>query len=454
MMTIASFQKIRVKASLFVLLLLIGTTLTLYVVTIRIMKEHILNEVLKRAESMSRSIAIVAGFSSLSKDIIAPDTFVFQNKDMNPDFEYVAIVGPNDEILVHSDMKRVGTTFVPSEGILIRRDAEGGLVKEIPTSAGRLFEITSPIVFMKNNLGFVVLVVNRSMLTAALKQAKKTIVLIFASILLVGITGSLLLSSYLTRPIQELSSGVEELKEGKRSRPLRVYAKDELGTLTESFNKMTALITAQRDQLNKYAGDLEEAYVSTVRVLAAAIDARDEYTLGHSTRVAQIAVQMGKEIGLGRNELEVLEVACLFHDVGKIKIPDDILLKKQKLAPAEREEMMRHTEYGTEILSKASSLVKYIPAVRHHHEWCDGTGYPDGLEGDKIPLQAAIMAVADVFDAMTSGRPYRDAYSVEDTVKEMKGLSGIQFRPDLMDAFFRSLEKLRLGVNNGGRGAT
>jgi len=445
----APFRKIRVKASLFVLLLLVATTLTLYIVTIRIMKEHILNEVLKRAESMSRSIAIVAGFSSLSQDIIAPDTFVFQNKDLNPDIEHVAIVGPHNEILVHSDIKRVGTTFVPSGGMLIRSDAEGTLVKEVLGKTGPLFEITSPIVFMKKNLGSVVLVVNRSMLIAAQKKAQKTIVLIFASILLAGITGSVLLSTYLTRPVQELSSGVDELKEGKRSHPLRVYSKDELGRLTESFNEMTALITAQRDQLNKYAGDLEEAYVSTVRVLAAAIDARDDYTLGHSTRVAQISVQMGKEIGLGKNELEELEIACLFHDVGKIKIPDSILLKKGKLEPAERREMMRHTEYGTEILSKASSLAKYIPAVRHHHEWYDGTGYPDGLRGDKIPLQAAIMAVADVFDAMTSGRPYRDAHTVEDTVREMRGLSEIQFRPDLMEAFLRSLEKLRLGVQAG-----
>jgi len=439
---------------LFVLLLLIATTFTLYAVTIRIMNEHILNEVLKRAESMSRSIAIVAGFSSLSQDIIAPDTFIFQNKDLNPDIESVAIVDADYEILVHNDMKRVGTKFVPSAGKPIRSDAEGTLSREVTGQAGRLFEITSPIVFMKKNLGSVVLVVNSSMLTAAQKRAQKTIIWIFALILLVGMSGSLLLSSYLTRPVQELASGVEELKEGKRSHPLHVYSRDELGRLTENFNEMSALITAQRDQLNKYAGDLEEAYVSTVRVLAAAIDARDNYTLGHSTRVAQISVQMGKEIGLGRNELEDLEIACLFHDVGKIKIPDSILLKEGKLEPAERREMMRHTEYGTEILSKASSLAKYIPAVRHHHEWYDGTGYPDGLAGDKIPLHAAIMAVADVFDAMTSVRPYRDAHSVVDTVREMRGLSGIRFRPDLMEAFLRSLEKLRLGARPGGGGTT
>jgi putative nucleotidyltransferase with HDIG domain len=337
---------------------------------------------------------------------------------------------------------------MPAAGTLIRSDPEGTLIREVRGRVGPIFEITSPTIFMKKNLGFVVLGVNKSMLTGALKQARKTIIWVFGLILLVGITSSVLLSSYLTRPVQELSSGVEELKEGKRSHPLRIYSRDELGRLTTSFNEMTALITTQRDQLNKYAGDLEEAYVSTVRVLAAAIDARDNYTLGHSTRVAQISVQMGKEIGLGRNELEELEIACLFHDVGKIKIPDSILLKKEKLEPAERKEMMRHTEYGTEILSKASSLSKYIPAVRHHHEWYDGTGYPDGLSGDNIPLQAAIMALADVFDAMTLGRPYREAHTIEDTVREMRGLSGRQFRPDLMDAFLRSLEKLRPGVHS------
>jgi putative nucleotidyltransferase with HDIG domain len=445
-------KKIRVKASLFVLLLLIATTLTFYVVTIRIINQRILNEVLKRAESLGRSIAIAAGFSSSSYDILGLDSIVFKSKDSNPDVEYIAIVGPQNEILVHSDIKKAGKTFVPAEGTLIRSDPEGTFIKEVWGRVGHIFEITSPIVFMKKNLGSVVLGVNKSMLTSALKEAQKTIAWIFALILFVGITSSILLSSYLTKPIQELSSGVEELKEGKRCHPLRIYSRDELGRLTESFNAMTALITAQRDQLNKYAGDLEEAYVSTVRVLAAAIDARDNYTLGHSTRVAQISVQMGKEIGLSKKDLEELEIACLFHDVGKIKIPDSILLKKEKLEPAEREEMMRHTEYGTEILSKASSLSKYIPAVRHHHEWYDGTGYPDGLSGDKIPLQAAIMAVADVFDAITSGRLYRESHSIEDMVTKMIGLSGRQFRPDLMDALIRSLEKLKLSAQPRSQG--
>lgn len=447
-----SFKKIRVKASLFVLLLLVATTLTFYFVTIRIMNQRILSEVLKRSESLGRSIAAATGFSSLSQDILGLDTIISKIKGSNPDIEYIAIVSPQNEILVHSDIKKAGKQFKPSEGRPIRSDAEGTFIKEISGRRGYLFEITSPIIFMKKNLGSVILGVNKFMLISAQRETQKTIVLIFALILLAGITSSALLSSYLTKPIQELSSGVEELKQGKRSHPLRIYSRDELGKLTESFNGMTALITAQRDTLSKYAGDLEDAYVSTVRVLSAAIEAKDHYTLGHSTRVARISVQIGREIGLGKNDLDDLEVACLIHNVGKIKIPDSILLKKGKLEPSERKEMMRHTEYGTDILSKASSLVKYIPAVRHHHEWHDGTGYPDGLSGDHIPLPAAIMSVADVFDAMTSERPYRDAHSFEKTMKEMIALSGKQFRPDLMEAFLRSFEKLKLGPLSGIQG--
>jgi putative nucleotidyltransferase with HDIG domain len=293
---------------------------------------------------------------------------------------------------------------------------------------------------MNKALGSVILGINKSHLASAQKEARRKLVAVFALILCLGVATSIFLSAFLTRPIRELAAGVAELKEGKRSRPLRVYSADELGRLTQSFNEMTALITAQRDQLSQSAQDLEAAYVSTVRVLTAAIDARDDYTLGHSTRVAQIAVALGREVGLSREEIEDLEVACLFHDVGKIKIPDSILLKQGRLDCSEQREMQRHPEYGAEILAKASSLLKYIPAVRSHHEWYDGTGYPDGLKGDGIPLPAAIISLADVFDAMTSDRPYRRALSEEEARRKIAELAGVQFEPGLTSSYIRLLE--------------
>jgi putative nucleotidyltransferase with HDIG domain len=437
----ASFKNIRSKATVFVLLLLLATSLGFYTITNRIMNSHILNEVLTRAESLGRSMASPAGYGLISEDLPGLDTLVFKIKEANPDIEFIAITDIRGKIVVHSDVQKMGGLFEAAEGLVIRAHEDGTVISETRTGEAGAFEVSSPVLFMNKALGSVVLGINKSHLAAAQKEARQKLVAVFSIILCLGMATSVLLSNFLTRPVRELSVGVAELKEGKRSRPLRVYSRDELGRLTQSFNEMTALITAQQDQLSQSARDLEASYVSTVRVLTAAIDARDNYTLGHSTRVAQLSLALGREIGLSREEIEDLEVACLFHDVGKIKIPDSILLKQGRLDCSEQREMRRHPEYGAEILAKAPSLHKYIPAVRSHHEWYDGTGYPDGLKGDRIPLSAALISLADVFDAMTSDRPYRGALSDEEARKKIADLAGIQFDPGLTERYIRLLER-------------
>ncbi len=283
--------------------------------------------------------------------------------------------------------------------------------------------------------------INRSALLDAQRVIGRRILIVFTVILLLGTAGSYALSSFLTKPIKELSAGVSELTEGKGERRLRIYSRDELGILTEGFNEMMTIITDQRGKLTTFADELEKSYVSTVRVLAAAIDARDPYTHGHSTRVSLLAVQLGKEIGLDAEALDDLEVACLFHDIGKIKTPDAILRKRNKLGPEEYKEMMRHPVDGAAILGKAPSLHKYILPVRHHHERFDGSGYPDGLEGKDIPLFAAIISITDTYDAMTSDRPYRTARTDEETLQELISCAGKQLDPDLVAAFLRVIER-------------
>jgi len=441
-------HSIRAKASLFVLLLLILTSLAFYAITVRVMDKHILNEVLVRAESLGRTAASPAGYSLMSDDLPGLDTLAFKIKDTNPDIEYIAIINSEGKILAHSDITKMGGVFEPLEGVPIRSYEDGTIILESPKGPAGQLEISSPILFMDKALGSIILGINKSHLAAAQKEARRTIIIVFAVILLLGVTLSIFLSAFLTRPIRELAAGVAELKEGKSRRSLRIYSQDELGRLTQSFNDMTALIEAQKDELGRYARDLEEAYVSTVRVLGAAIDARDTYTLGHSTRVAQLAVDLGRELGLAREELEDLEIACLFHDVGKIKIPDSILLKQGRLEPWEQREMQRHPEYGAEILAKASSLLKYIPAVRSHHEWHDGTGYPDGLKGDRIPLAAALISLADCHDAMTSDRPYRKAMSQSEARQKIASLAGRQFDPGLAERFIRLLERREAEISS------
>jgi putative nucleotidyltransferase with HDIG domain len=315
------------------------------------------------------------------------------------------------------------------------------MVRKIFGAPGTLIEIESPIVFMDKRFGSVILELDWSVLSTAQGVVRRKVIGLFAVILALGSVSSVLLSSSLTRPIKELSSGVEELKRGKTGRPLRIFSGDELGRLTASFNEMSGLIMHQRDKLAQSARELEEAYVSTVRVVAAAIDARDSYTLGHSTRVSELAVTIARELGMSGQELEDIEIACLFHDVGKIKITDAILHKVGKLDAAEWEEMKKHPEYGAEILEKAPSLRGFIPAVRHHHEWYDGSGYPDGLSGEKIPLAAAIISLADAYDAMTSDRPYRKAMTKEKALNTIREFTGRQFRPDLTPIFLRTVEK-------------
>ncbi len=435
---------IRLKLSFFVLILLVGTTFAFYIITIKFINKQIVDEVIKRAEALSQSIAASAGYSFLSKDLLGLDNIVFQLKESNPDVVYLAIIEPDNKVIVHSDIKKKGEHVRPAQGKILEKRRNGMSVMEVRGEKGTIFEIIAPIIFMEAEVGAVILGINKSVLENAQGATRHRILQVFAVILCLGILGILFLSSLLTRPIHELSDGVKELKEGKRRRLLNIYSKDELGRLTESFNEMGEQITDQKQRLNEAALELEESYVSTVRVMAATIDARDPYTHGHSSRVANLALEIAKSLDMDKEEMEDLEVTCLFHDIGKIKISDAILQKKRKLTASEYQEMKRHVEYGVDILAKAPSLYKYISAVRHHHERYDGRGYPDGLEKEQIPLFSAIIAIADAYDAMTSSRPYRKALQYNTSIKRITEFSGQQFDPELVQIFLRIMESDRI----------
>jgi putative nucleotidyltransferase with HDIG domain len=440
-MSLFSFRNIRAKATLLILFLLTVTTFVSYVSTVSIMNTHVTDKIIRTAESLGRSIAPSAGFLIGAQDLLGLDYMVYRIRDSNPDIKAVGVLGPGRDIIVHSDIKERGRKMEPAGGEVLKKAEDGTIVRKIPSARGSLIEIESPIVFMDKNLGAVVLSVDWSVLATAQGEARRKVIGLFAAILAVGTVASILLTSSLTKPIKELSSGVEDLKRGKMTKPLRIFSEDELGRLTASFNEMSGLITHQRDKLAHSARKLEEAYISTVRVVSAAIDARDAYTLGHSTRVSELAVAIARELGMSEQELEEIEIACLFHDVGKIKIPDAILHKPGKLDHDEWEEMQKHPEYGAEILRKAPSLRRFIPAVRHHHEWFDGSGYPDGLRGEKIPREAAIISLADAYDAMTSDRPYRKAMTKEKAMATIRESIGKQFNPELTPLFLGIIEK-------------
>lgn len=434
---LALIGRIRLKLIVLITGFSLVATLIFSIFAVDTMKLHVLEEILKRAETLGRSAASVAAYSILAQDMLGIDNLVSKIKASNDDVVYVVIVGKDGKIVAHSDMTRRGMNFFPSEGKTLRSSEMGSVITEVKGGAGNFYEVLTPIVFKDKLIGTVGLGINKTVLVAAKHRIRKEIFTGFILTLILSLGGVILVSSYVMKPVKELSSGVEAMKSGVKSLPLKVYSNDELGQLTMQFNEMSTLIGQQQNALMKYSGELEDAYVSTVRVLAAAIDARDPFTLGHSTRVARFSKRVGERMGLREKELEELEIACLFHDVGKLKTPDYVLLKDGSLDISEYREIVRHPEYGAEILSRAPSLMKYIPAVKHHHEWYNGKGYPDGLAGDEIPLHAAIISVADAYDAMTSHRPYKHSFSHEEAVQELILFAGKQFHPDIIDIFLQ-----------------
>jgi putative nucleotidyltransferase with HDIG domain len=315
-----------------------------------------------------------------------------------------------------------------------------------------LIEFTTPILFAGKRVGTVTLALSKESLLSAQRSIRRMIAIAASAILGIALAGTLVFASFITTPVKKLSSGVNELTSGETFHPIPVRSGDELGELTRNFNRMAETILAQKSRLGRYAKDLEEAYVGIVRVIAASIDARDPYTLGHCTRVARISCALGRKLGFPQEELEHLEKACLLHDVGKIRMPDDILLKEHPLTHPEVEEMRSHAVDGAEILKMAPSLHRYTLVVRAHHEWYDGSGYPDGKRDSEIPIHAQIIALADAFDAMTTTRPYRAALSPDEAVEEILRFRGTQFSPTLTDVFVRMAHELPMLENDGWKG--
>ena len=180
---------------------------------------------------------------------------------------------------------------------------------------------------------------------------------------------------------------------------------------------------------------LEQAYLESVQTLRYTVEAKDTYTRGHSDRVSEYSVLIGEKLNLSEEEIKLLKIGGLFHDIGKIGIPDNILQKQAKLTDEEYSEIKNHPSIGAHILGAATIFKDIIPIVKHHHERYDGKGYPSGLKGEEIPYLARITAVADTFDAMTSRRSYRDALDIQIVKDEIKKCEGTQFDTKIAEAF-------------------
>lgn len=218
---------------------------------------------------------------------------------------------------------------------------------------------------------------------------------------------------------------------------------DQLLLLIESGIKSISqmnLIKQMNEELSNTYNELERAYLDSIETLRYTVEAKDPYTSGHSNRVAKYSELIGKYLNLSEQELKTLHIGGLFHDIGKIGIPDSILLKDSSLTTDEYSQIKNHPAIGAHILCNAKIFKDIIPIVKHHHEKYNGTGYPSQLIGDDIPYLARITAISDSFDAMSSKRNYRNELTLDNIILEIENNKGIQFDPNIADVFLDILK--------------
>ncbi len=267
----------------------------------------------------------------------------------------------------------------------------------------------------------------------------------FAGALMLGV----FFARRLSRPIAQLADSTRAVAQGKYGASVEVAGTAELADLSENFNVMSASIRDAFEKVQKAARENQELFISSIRALAAAIDAKDPYTRGHSERVARYSTAIAREMGLTPEEVRKVRLSALLHDVGKIGVDDRIIRKPTALTDDEFELMKAHPVKGAAIMETIPQLADIIPGMKYHHEKWEGGGYPEGLKGEQIPMQARIVAVADAFDAMTTTRPYQKAMEVSYVVARLREMSQKRFDGAVVEALARSHAKGELVPREG-----
>ena len=258
-------------------------------------------------------------------------------------------------------------------------------------------------------------------------EMRQSIWLISIAAAVLAVILGFVLAQMMTKPLLVIVKAAQAIAAGDFSNRIRITGHTEIGTLGEAFNTMTDKVEIYIADLQRAAEENKQLFLGTVKSLATAIDGKDPYTRGHSERVARISLAIGQRLNLPEDEMEKLRISALLHDVGKIGIDDAILKKPAALTDEEYEQMKQHPQKGYKIMAQIPGMKDFLPGMYMHHEMIDGNGYPQGLKGNEIPMQARIVSVADTFDAMTTDRPYSKAMTVEQAVERIQTFIGTRY---------------------------
>jgi HD-GYP domain-containing protein (c-di-GMP phosphodiesterase class II) len=272
------------------------------------------------------------------------------------------------------------------------------------------------------------------------EMRKQTVQVGFVLVVVSLVIGFLAVKT-ITHPIDLLTKTARSIAQRDFTQRAEVRSRTEIGELGETFNQMA-------DDIQRYISNLKMAseqnrrlFMDSIEMIAAAVDAKDPYTKGHSGRVSQFSVILAKELGLPDDEVDKVRIAATLHDVGKIGIEDRVLKKPGVLTNEEFEVMKRHTVMGYEIVRQVKQLSEMLPGIRWHHEALNGRGYPDGIKGDELPLLVRIIAVADTFDAITTDRPYQVGSEFPKALEILRKHAGTKYDPIVVDAMDSAFAK-------------
>ncbi len=274
----------------------------------------------------------------------------------------------------------------------------------------------------------------------SVNEARRDALLLILLVALVAVGAGFLIAGQLTKPIQALARGAHRVASGDYAARVEVRSGNEVGVLAQAFNHMGEEIQKAIEEIRKAAERNRELFVGSIRMLANAIDEKDPYTRGHSDRVAYYSRVIAQKLGMDEEEVERVYLTGILHDVGKIGIEDRILRKAGALTDEEYEIMKQHPRKGEYILAAVPVLKDLTGDGLKHHENVDGSGYPDGLKGEEIPLLGRIVCVADAFDAMTTDRPYSKAWTFERALARLKELAGKKFDGECVGAMAQAID--------------
>ncbi len=402
-----------------------------------------------RVDGMTAArIVAVASLRSISQSVVGISSM--KEADLwNAGLPMVFVVNGRGETIFHPDAalaeekRAMNGLPIVSEWLESGIQVESALVPFATAFEGRDYDMIGAYSTARladgHNVGVITMQDEARALATVAEMRSQTwmISLAFAvCALFVGLAGA----RFMTLPLLRLVDAAKQIAAGDFSSRVETRNITEIGTLGESFNVMTDKVEEQLVKLARAAEENRELFVGTVKALAAAIDGKDKYTRGHSERVSRISVAIGKRMGMEAEELETLRISALLHDVGKIAIDDSILKKPSALTDAEFDIMKTHPQKGYKIMSQIPAMKEFLPGMYMHHEMVNGQGYPQGLTGDQIPLQAKIVSVADTFDAMTIDRPYQKGMELQPALERLRTFVGTRYQSDVVEALVEACD--------------